>query len=252
MEELMRNEATMTSLQIAEITGKPHNDLMKAIRKMEPAWEKINQGNFSLVTYTDSKGEKRPCYSLTKTECLYIATKFNDEARAKLVLRWKELEEQRIAEVNDRVPKTFSKALLLAAQLQEQVEQQTATIAHQQQAIGQLTNTVAEMKEKVSYLDQILASKSTVAITQIAQDYGMSAVKFNKILSGLHIQHKVGKQWILYAPYISEGYVHSEPIPKLKADGTPFTVTLTKWTQRGRLFLYQKLKDNDIIPLIEK
>ena len=82
----------MTSLEIAEVTGKPHNDVLKAIRKMEPAWRKVNGGNFSLVEYRDKKGELRPCYSLTKTECLYIATKFNDEARAKLVLRWEELE----------------------------------------------------------------------------------------------------------------------------------------------------------------
>ena len=61
----------MTSLEIAEITGKPHNDVLKAIRKMEQAWVKVNGGNFSLVDYTDSKGELRPCYSLSKTECLY-------------------------------------------------------------------------------------------------------------------------------------------------------------------------------------
>ena len=55
-------------------------------RNMEPAWEKVNGRKFALVEYRDKKGELRPCYSLTKTECLYIATKFNDEARAKLVL----------------------------------------------------------------------------------------------------------------------------------------------------------------------
>ena len=73
---------TITSLEIAELTGKPHNDVLKAIRKMEEAWMKVNGGKFSLVDYKDAKGELRPCYSLTKTECLYIATKFNDEARA--------------------------------------------------------------------------------------------------------------------------------------------------------------------------
>ena len=83
---------TITSLEIAELTGKKHKDLMKAIRNMEPAWLKVNGRNFALVDYKDAKGELRPCYSLTKTECLYIATKFNDEARAKLVLRWEELE----------------------------------------------------------------------------------------------------------------------------------------------------------------
>ena len=84
----------MTSLQIAEITGKNHFDVMRAIRKMEPAWLKIDESKFALVEYKDKKGEKRPCYSLNKEECLYIATKFNDEARAKLIKRWKELEEQ--------------------------------------------------------------------------------------------------------------------------------------------------------------
>lgn len=74
----------MTSKEIATITGKPHNDVLKAIRAMEPAWYKITEGNFSLSEYTDPTGRKLPMYELTKTECLYIATKFNDEARAKI------------------------------------------------------------------------------------------------------------------------------------------------------------------------
>ena len=86
----------MTSLEIAELTGKNHFDLMRAIRKMEPAWEKVQGCKFALLSRTynlPNGGTKEvPCYVLTKTECLYIATKFNDEARAKLVLRWEELE----------------------------------------------------------------------------------------------------------------------------------------------------------------
>ena len=93
----------MTSLEIAEVIGKPHNDIMKAIRKMEPAWEKVSQGKFSLTSRTivQPNGGTReyPCYVLTKTECLYIATKFNDEARAKLVLRWQELEMQHMTQM---------------------------------------------------------------------------------------------------------------------------------------------------------
>ncbi len=81
----------MTSLEIAELTGKQHCHVMEAIRKMEPAWMKIAESNFRLGSYEDANGQLRPCYLLTKTECLYIATKFNDEARAKLVLRWEEL-----------------------------------------------------------------------------------------------------------------------------------------------------------------
>ena len=78
---------TITSLEIAELTGKQHFHLMRDIRKMEIAWEKVTQSKFGCSTYKDATGRTLPCYVLTKTECLYIATKFNDEARAKLVLR---------------------------------------------------------------------------------------------------------------------------------------------------------------------
>ena len=90
------NAQRMTSLEIAQVTGKMHKHVMEAIRRMEPAWLKVNGSNFRLVDYKDSKGELRPCYSLSKTECLYIATKFNDEARAKLVIRWQQLEQERL------------------------------------------------------------------------------------------------------------------------------------------------------------
>ena len=86
----------MTSLEIAEVTGKQHKHVMEAIRKMEPAWMNIAGSNFRLGSYKDANRQLRPCYQLTKTECLYIATKFNDEARAKLVLRWEELESEEL------------------------------------------------------------------------------------------------------------------------------------------------------------
>ena len=86
----------MTSLEIAAVTGKPHGDVLKAIRKMEKAWEQECGGNFSLTSEKVDmpQGGVRliPVFSLTKTECLYVATKFNDAARARLVLRWQQLE----------------------------------------------------------------------------------------------------------------------------------------------------------------
>lgn len=89
------NQKTMSSLEIAELTGKRHSDILESIRNMEGAWEKVNGRKFPLVEYTDAKGEKRPMYELSKTETLYVATKFNDEARAVLVLRWEKLETDR-------------------------------------------------------------------------------------------------------------------------------------------------------------
>ena len=67
-------EQRMTSLEIAQLSGKQHKDVLKAIRNMESAWEKVNGRNFALVDYKDQKGELRPCYLLSKTECLYIGS----------------------------------------------------------------------------------------------------------------------------------------------------------------------------------
>lgn len=243
----LQNASTMSSLQIAELTGKPHNDIMKAIRKMEPSWAKVNGGNFSLVEYQDAKGEMRPCYQLTKPECLYIATKFNDEARAKLVLRWEELELTN----QPKVPTSFREALLLAAEQQAQIEEQQKQIEMQSAVISEQGDAIQQMRPKVSYLDTILQSKSLVTTTQIAADYGMSAKKFNIELRNLKIQHKVGGQWILYGKYISEGYAHSETFA-LPNSTSGRVVMNTKWTQKGRLFLYNTLKSHNILPMIEQ
>lgn len=85
---------TMSSVEIAERVGKRHCDVMRSIRTMEPAWIKISERKFASASYKDEQGKPRPMYILDHYECMYIATKFNDEARAKLVLRWAELEEE--------------------------------------------------------------------------------------------------------------------------------------------------------------
>lgn len=110
---------------------------------------------------------------------------------------------------------------------------------------------IGEMEKKVSYLDLILSSTSTMTITQIAQDYGMSGQKMNKLLHGLRIQYKVGDQWILYAEYKDKCYVSSETIHFVTSEGIPCTTLNTKWTQKGRLFLYDILKKEGILPKME-
>jgi phage regulator Rha-like protein len=89
--ELITKEK-ITSLEIAETTGKNHYHVLRDIRKMEESWVKLGQSNFGYTCYNDSQGKKQFMFELDKTETLYIATKYSDEARGKLVLRWKELE----------------------------------------------------------------------------------------------------------------------------------------------------------------
>lgn len=246
----------MTSLQIAEITGKPHADVMKAIRKMEPAWSKINEGNFSLVDYQDKKGETRPCYSLNKEECLYIATKFNDEARAKLIKRWKELEEQH---QKPSVPQNYLEALKSLVKAEEEKQQLALENKKQQEQIltisktnMELGNKITEMLPKVSYYDKILQSNATMTVTQIAQDYGMIAMRLNKELESMRIQHKVRGQWILFAQFLEGGYVHSRAVDIVRSDGRHDVKYNTEWTTKGRIFLYESLKAKGILPLIEQ
>ena len=101
MTDLINAGQTMTSLQIAEVTGKKHCDVLRAIRNMEPSWEKITArkfaSRFKINELANGVKKETPYYELTKTECLYIATKFNDEARARLILRWEELENEKLA-----------------------------------------------------------------------------------------------------------------------------------------------------------
>lgn len=253
------NEERMTSLQIAEVTGKAHKNVMQAIRRMEDAWFKVQGLKFQLMqkeVETSNGGYKmQPYYSLTKEECLYIATKFNDEARAKLIRRWKELEEAH----RPAMPQNYLEALKAMVKIEEQKQQLAIENHKQQEQIVnisrenvELGNRITEMLPKVSYYDQILESKSTMTVTQIAQDYGMSAMKMNRILAELKIQRKVQGQWILYNNYVPCGYVHSKAVDIVRADGRRDVKYNTEWTVKGRLFLYGKLKENNIIPLIEQ
>lgn len=125
-------------------------------------------------------------------------------------------------------------------------------INNQNRQIEEMSVKMSELEKKSDYLDLILESKETVTVTQIAQDYGMSAKAFNKILMKLGIQHKVNGQWILYAKYLGEGYVHSKTVSITRSNGMKDTVMNTEWKQKGRIFLYNLLKDNGYIPLIEQ
>lgn len=125
------------------------------------------------------------------------------------------------------VPQNFAQALRLAADLEEKNQL--------------LEQQIAEYEPKIIYLDTILSSTDTVATSKIAADYGMSAIALNKLLNELGVQHKVSGQWILYRKHMNQGYTksHTSEIPK--ADGGTKVVMNTKWTQKGRVFIYNLL-----------
>ena len=117
--------------------------------------------------------------------------------------------------------------------------------AKQKQIIG-------EQKPQAAYPDIILNNRGVVTITQIAKDYGMSGRQLNRIMADFGVQYKQSKQWLLYSKYHGCGYTHSQTIDITRSDGRGDIVMETKWTQKGRLFIYELLKKHGILPLIER
>jgi anti-repressor protein len=115
-----------------------------------------------------------------------------------------------------------------------------------------LSIQLEESNKKADYLDIILGTPDALAISQIAADYGYGAVTFNKLLHKVGIQHRVNGQWILYRAYMGKNYVTTKPFVYKDHKGNDRTSLSTYWTQAGRKLIYDVLKDNDILPLIER
>lgn len=136
----------------------------------------------------------------------------------------------------------------LATELKE--ERQAKLVLKQQNSVLLQQNN--ELKPKADYTDLILSNKTLVTITFIAKDYGMSGLAMNKLLHDLGVQYNQSGVWLLYAKHQTKGWTQSETTEVVKKDGTKKLVMNTKWTQKGRLGLYELLKDNGYLPLIEQ
>lgn len=232
------------SRMIAEHFVKEHKNVLADIRdeisKLEYAGleaELIFQPGY----YLDKNNQKRPKFDMTEEGALQLAARYDAVARRKLIIKIKELKEK----LSIPVPKSLPEALRLAADLAEKNEILMLENNKKDQMIG-------ELKPKADYVDTILKNKGLVTITQIAKDYGMTAQEMNNLLHDFKIQYKQSGQWLLYKDHHGKGYTHSETIDIVRSDGRPDVKMNTKWTQKGRLFLYELLKSNGILPIIEK
>ena len=143
----------------------------------------------------------------------------------------------------------FARALKMAdqtiAKLKDSVKSLSTEVNMKNQIIG-------ELKPKADYYDEILNNPGLVTITQIAKDYGMSGKRMNEVLHDLGIQYKQSDQWLLYSKYHGMGYTHSKTVDIVRSDGRPDVKMNTMWSQKGRIFLYETLKENGILPVIEQ
>ena len=209
-------QQTMTSLEIAELTGKQHNDLMKAIRKMEPAWEKVSQGKFAqssrMVVQPNGGVREFPCYVLTKTECLYIATKFNDAARAKLVLRWQELE------------------------LQEQQRQQQLCLPEPKKILALADEIIGDGLRLLN-----APAEDTLTATQVAKTFNMTVWDFNCVLRDMGIQYRRYGRWNISDDLADRNLVRQRTHVSYSLKGEKKVKVYMTWTLDGLRFLNSKL-----------
>ena len=206
----------MTSLEIAELTGKQHKNLMRDIRNMEPAWEKVQGLKFELssrIYQLPNGGTKEvPCYVLTKTECLYIATKFNDEARARLVLRWQELE------------------------LQEQERRQQLCLPSPKKILALADEIIGEGLRLVNE-----PAEDTLTATQVAKTFNMTTYDFNAILRDMGIQYRRGGHWNISDDLADRNLVRQRTHVSYSLKGEKKVKVYMTWTLDGVRFLNAKL-----------
>ena len=226
MNELLSKE-TMSSLQIAEITGKRHDAILRDIRHL--ITKGVNAHNFVEVEYTDKKGEKRPCFELTKKGCLILASGYDAKLRERIIDRWEELESEKQKECF-QVPKSFSEALQLAADQARQIEEQL-------KAIEQKDVRISKLQPKADFADVAFKAEGKVDIGQAAKILGLPFGRntlFKKLKEkGILFNRNEPKQ-----RYIDAGYFELTQLPPIHRNNHPDLIVMKViCTQKGLAFI---------------
>ena len=214
--ETLDNTKFITSIEIAELVGKPHNDVLKAIRKMEPAWMQEHLGKFSLTQLREkipNGGYRmRPCFMLTKTESLFIATKFNDVARARLVIRWEELEK---------------------AQLKLQTNHQETKLLVTEREILRRGDEIRRQEiEKEN-----APADGCFTMSEIAKDLDTTVKELNKMLVKEGVQFYNGGRYRLTEDYQHSGLAQERSFHYFTLEGEKKERLYLVWTHEGAEFI---------------
>lgn len=212
----------VSSRIIANGLGKDHSNLLKILDKI---CEKSDVTSLIIPSLYSVTGQDRMYKEYLLTQDGFTLLMFSIQGYEDFKMAYiKEFNRMKEA-LTSKVPQSFSEALLLAGRIQAEKERL------------ELENK--QMKPKVEYVDNVLVSETLLITTQIAKDFGLSAMKLNKILHEQGVQYKQSNQWLLYAKYLQEGLCQSNTY--LCEDGE--ARFLTKWTQRGKMFIYNLLKE---------
>lgn len=223
------NSKEMSSLEIAKITGKRHADVLRDVRNLIE--QGANERNFALVEYKDKKGEIRPCYKLTPKGCLILASGYDVVLREKIINRLEELEMQK-KNGGFSIPQTLSEALRLAADQQEEIEQQKLLIN--------------EQAPKVAFANAIEASKSSCLIGELAKILTQNGYTIgqNRLFEWLRNNGYLGTKGEYYnipnQTYIEQGLFDLKKGIRSGNDGVMHTTMTTKVTGKGQRYFINK------------
>jgi Rha family phage regulatory protein len=245
------NQPLTNSKLVAEVFEKEHKNVIQSIRKLieGTAQNSAVRQMFSESTYLNEQNKEQPMFVMNQDGFTLLAMGFNGKKAMEFKLKYIEAfnaMKKQIEQSKPSVPQNYLEALKSLVKAEEE-KQKDETIITISKANVELGNKITEMLPKVSYYDRILQSNATMTITQIAQDYGMSAIAMNKELESMRIQHKERGQWILYAQFLK-----SRAVDIIRKDGRHDVKYNTEWTTKGRIFLYEALKGKGILPLIEQ
>ncbi|WMZ47915.1 phage regulatory protein/antirepressor Ant [Staphylococcus pseudintermedius] len=235
--------AVVSSRVVANELGRQHKHVLEGIDEVARNSTADISALFIPNQYKAKNGKKNREYLLTKDGfTLYMFNiQGHNEFKMAYINKFNEMENA----LQNRLPGTYKEALTQLLETVERNEKLELENNMQKQKI-------AEYEPKASYLDTILNNKCLVTVGQIAKDYGMSAQALNKLLHDLKVQYKQSGQWLLYSNLHDKGYTHSSTTEIEHKDGSTSVRMNTKWTQKGRLFIYELLKNKGILPSIEK
>ncbi|WP_422404226.1 phage antirepressor KilAC domain-containing protein [Mammaliicoccus sp. JADD-157] len=237
----------ISSRTVAEEIGRQHKHVLEGIDEII----KRSTADISALIipnqYKASNGKRNREYLLTKDGfTLYMFNiQGHNDFKMTYINKFNEMEEQLKQTIASyMIEDPVKRAEIWIAEQKEKQQLELENNMHKQK--------IAEYEPKASYLDSILQNKSLVTIGQIAKDYGMSTQALNKLLHDLKVQYKQSGQWLLYSNHHAKGFTHSSTTEIEHKDGSTSVRMNTKWTQKGRLFIYDLLKDEGILPTIEK
>jgi len=227
------NSNTISSREVADMTGKQHPHVMRDIRNIEENLANPDLDSlWKLGTYVDEQGKRRPVYHMTKKGSLLLATKYNDQIRLQLIDRWEELERKAL------LPNTKQLAQMVIAAEEEKERLMLEN--------SKKDDTIRQQAPKVEYHDKVLQSHGTYNTNQIAKELGLSARSLNKKLHDLNIQYKQGGTWLLYSKYQNKGYTKTRTYTYKDQYGIESTAMQTVWTETGRKFIHSLIEESDV------